>query len=130
MIVAGLAMLIIDFYTPYTEYRDRYSAVFVFFVLFLLARLYFLHSRRDWNEKGATVDPEVGFDMGRSVAISGLVHGRTNATVRFVWNGLAIGKISERKEARRIGGKSFVILLQNLFKDAQRFVAGLRAQRM
>ena len=73
LVVSGLGMLIIDFYAPYTADRDEYSAVFVFLALFLLARIYFLRSRREWAAKGATVDPEIGFDLGRTVAVSGLV---------------------------------------------------------
>jgi hypothetical protein len=73
LVVSGLGMLIIDFYTPYTANRNEYSAVFVFLALFLIARIYFMRSRREWAEKGATVDPEIGFDLGRTVAVSGLV---------------------------------------------------------
>ena len=64
----GLALAIIDFYTPYQGYRDRYSGVFVFLILLLVARIYLLRSRREWSEKGMTVDPEIGYDLGRTVA--------------------------------------------------------------
>jgi hypothetical protein len=80
IVVAGLGLLIVDFYTPYVDFRDRYSGVFVFIILFLIARLYYLHSRREWNEKGWSVDPAIGFDMGRSVAVSGLI------LVMVAWN--------------------------------------------
>jgi len=80
IIVAGLGLLIIDFYNPYAADRDRFSGVFVFVILFLVARLYYLKSRREWAEKGTTVDPEIGFDLGRTVAISGL------ALVLVAWN--------------------------------------------
>ena len=71
--VLGLTLAIVDFYTPYQAFRDRYSAVFVFFLLILVARLYLLHSRYEWTDKGMAVDPEIGFDLGRTVAVSGLV---------------------------------------------------------
>jgi len=80
LIVAGLGLLIVDFYNPYAANRDRFSGVFVFIILFLVARLYYLKSRREWIEKGTTVDPEIGFDLGRTVAISGL------ALVLVAWN--------------------------------------------
>jgi transglutaminase-like putative cysteine protease len=80
LIVAGLGLLIVDFYNPYAADRDRFSGVFVFLILFLVARLYYLKSRREWTEKGTTVDPEIGFDLGRTVAISGL------ALVLVAWN--------------------------------------------
>ncbi len=76
----GLSLAIIDFYTPYQAFRDRYSAFFVFLVLVLVARMYLLHSRRDWGEKGIAVDPEIGFDLGRTVAFSGLI------LVVMAWN--------------------------------------------
>jgi transglutaminase-like putative cysteine protease len=80
LIVSGLGLLIIDFYNPYAADRDRFSGVFVFLILFLVARMYFLRSRREWAERGSTVDPEIGFDLGRTVAISGL------ALVLVAWN--------------------------------------------
>ncbi len=80
LIVSGLALLIIDFYTPYTPNRDRYSGIFVFLSLLLVARLFYLLSRRSWAEKGTTYDPEVGANMGRTVLVSGLV------LVFIAWN--------------------------------------------
>ncbi len=63
----------IDFYAPYEPTRDRYSAAFVFFSLLLAARLYLLNSRRDWSSNNVVVDPEIDYDLGRSVAVAGLV---------------------------------------------------------
>ncbi len=76
----GLALAVIDFYTPYQAQRDRYSGFFVFLVLLMVARIYLLRSRREWNEKGMAVDPEIGYDLGRTVAVSGLV------LVMLAWN--------------------------------------------
>ncbi len=80
LIVSGLALLIIDFYTPYTANRDRYSGIFVFLSLLLVARQFYLRSRRSWAEKGTTYDPEVGANLGRTVLVSGLV------LVFIAWN--------------------------------------------
>ncbi len=80
LFLMGLALAIIDFYTPYQANRDRYSGVFVFLVLLLVARIYLLRSRREWNDKGMAVDPEIGYDLGRTVAVSGLV------LVMLAWN--------------------------------------------
>jgi transglutaminase-like putative cysteine protease len=80
LFLLGLALAIIDFYTPFQANRDRYSGVFVFLVLLLVARIYLLRSRREWFEKGMAVDPEIGYDLGRTVAISGLV------LVILAWN--------------------------------------------
>lgn len=80
LFLVGLTLLVIDFYAPYEPTRDRYSAAFVFFALVLAARLYLLNSRRDWSAKNVVVDPEIGYDLGRSVAIAGL------ALVFVAWN--------------------------------------------
>lgn len=80
LFMMGLALAIIDFYTPYQANRDRYSGFFVLMVLLLVARIYLMRSRREWNEKGMTVDPEIGYDLGRTVAVSGLV------LVMLAWN--------------------------------------------
>ncbi len=80
LIVSGLGLLIIDFYASLSENRNVYSAIFVFLMLVLIARLYLVRSRRDWVEKGATIDPEIGTDIGKTVAIFGLV------LVFVVWN--------------------------------------------
>ena len=80
LFLMGLALAVIDFYTPYQAQRDRYSGFFVFLVLLLVARIFLLRSRREWNEKGMAVDPEIGYDLGRTVAVSGLV------LVMLAWN--------------------------------------------
>ncbi|NTU50905.1 MAG: hypothetical protein HGA94_00485, partial [Candidatus Aminicenantes bacterium] len=41
--------------------------------LLLAARLYLLYSRRDWSSNNVVVDPEIDYDLGRSVAVAGLV---------------------------------------------------------
>lgn len=76
----GLVMAIVDFYTPYQAQRDNYSGFFVFLILVLVARMYLLHSRQDWSNQGIAVDPEIGYDLGRTVAVSGLV------LVLLAWN--------------------------------------------
>lgn len=73
LIVSGLALLIVDFYTPYAANRDRFSGIFVFLALLLVARQFFLRSRKTWTENGTTYDPEIGANMGRTVLVSGLV---------------------------------------------------------
>ncbi len=80
LLILGLALAIVDFYTPYQQNRDRYSGIFVFFTLLLAARLYLLRSKTEWMEKGMAVDPEISYDLGRTVAISGLV------LVMLAWN--------------------------------------------
>jgi len=80
LVISGLALLIIDFYAALSVNRNVYGAIFVFLFLVLIARLYLVRSRREWIEKGATVDPEIGANIGKTVAIFGL------ALVFVVWN--------------------------------------------
>lgn len=80
LFLAGLALLVVDFYAPYEPTRDRYSAAFVFFSLLLAARLYLINSRRTWSAENVVVDPELGYDLGRSVAVAGL------ALIFVAWN--------------------------------------------
>ena len=116
LIISGLGLLIIDFYTPYIENRDRYSAIFVFLTLFLIARNYLLRSRREWAEKGATVDPEIGFNMGRTVAISGLV------LILVAWNiPLLVQALTPSTEIQKSLAQQWEILREKL----QNGVAGL-----
>jgi transglutaminase-like putative cysteine protease len=80
LFLLGLALAIIDFYTPFQGNRDRYSGIFVFLVLLMVARIYFLRSRKEWVAKGMAIDPEIGYDLGRTVAFCGL------ALVLLAWN--------------------------------------------
>lgn len=80
LLVAGIALLVIDYYNPFLEFREGYSGLFVFLVLLLVGRMYFLSSRNSWKEQGTTVDSEIGFDFNRGMAVSGLV------IVLIAWN--------------------------------------------
>ncbi len=50
-----------------------YSFFFLVFSLLLLGRIYFLRSRKEWESRGGTVEMEVGYDLGRGVAIAAVV---------------------------------------------------------
>lgn len=69
--VAGLALLLIDFYNPNIEHRLNYGAVFVLFCLLLVGRVYFLRQRQDWERKEIAYDLEAGYDQGRILLIAG-----------------------------------------------------------
>jgi transglutaminase-like putative cysteine protease len=69
--IAGLALLLIDFYNPAVENRMTYGAVFVLFCLLLVGRLYFVRQRREWERKEIEFDQEAGFDQGRLLVVAG-----------------------------------------------------------
>jgi transglutaminase-like putative cysteine protease len=50
-----------------------YSFIFLVFNLLLMGRIYYLRSRKEWEERGGTVEMEVGYDLGRGVAIAAVV---------------------------------------------------------
>jgi transglutaminase-like putative cysteine protease len=74
--IAGLVAIVVEYsYDMYvtTDSGTVYSLLFLLFVVLLLARIYFLRSRKDWVDRGYMVENEVGFDLGRGAAIAGLV---------------------------------------------------------
>jgi hypothetical protein len=50
-----------------------YSLMYLVFCLLLMGRVYFMRSRREWEQRGGTVELEVGYDLGRGVLISAVV---------------------------------------------------------
>ena len=80
LLIAGLSLIIIDSYNPFLGNRQIYSGVFVLLALFVLGRLYYLHSHQEWRDKGIAVDYDTGYTMGRSVLISGVL------IVLVAWN--------------------------------------------
>lgn len=50
-----------------------YSFFYLVFCLLLLGRIYFMRSRKEWETRGGTIEMEVGYDLGRGVAVTALV---------------------------------------------------------
>ena len=50
-----------------------YSFMFLLFSLLLVGRIYFMRSRKEWEQRGGTVEMEVGYDLGRGVAVAAVV---------------------------------------------------------
>jgi transglutaminase-like putative cysteine protease len=74
--VTGLVALIVEYSFDMYNVPDPGTAFSLFFLLFcvmLIARIYFLRSQRDWQSHGHLVENEVGFDLGRSAAIAGVL---------------------------------------------------------
>jgi hypothetical protein len=49
--MAGVSLLIIDYYNPFIAHRDRYFVAFILCSLLLLGRAYYLRSRDRWVQK-------------------------------------------------------------------------------
>jgi hypothetical protein len=73
----GVMILVIEYtvelYRYITVSGGTYSLAFLMFCLLLLGRLYFIRSRYEWEQRGGTVELEVGYDLGRGVMVSALV---------------------------------------------------------
>lgn len=80
LLIAGLALAVVDYFHPTLESRFRYSGMYALMVLILMGRLYFLRSRQAWYRKDVTLEAEVGYDLTRSVLVGALV------LVLLAWN--------------------------------------------
>jgi transglutaminase-like putative cysteine protease len=67
-----------------------YSFFFLLFCLLLMGRIYYLRSKKDWEKRGGTVEMEVGYDLGRGVAVAALalalIAWYTPQTINFFQN--------------------------------------------
>jgi hypothetical protein len=68
-------------------------------------------------------------DVIIQIAVRRLHHRGANAPVRLRRNGLPIGHVGERKEARGIGRQRFVVLLQDFLEHVERIVARPGSER-
>jgi transglutaminase-like putative cysteine protease len=57
-----------------------FSFAFLIFCLLLMGRIYFLQSRKEWEQRGGMVEMEVGYDLGRGVIIAAV------AVALVAWN--------------------------------------------
>src|SRR5262245_17273190 len=67
-------------------------------------------------------------DVVVEISIGRLTHRRSNPPVGLGGHWHAVSQVGQWKETRRIGRKGFVVLLQNLFKYAQRVISRSRAE--
>jgi transglutaminase-like putative cysteine protease len=80
LVIAAMTLFIVDYNSPYLEYRYRYTGIFVLLMLLMLGRLYFLRSSCEWDDQGISMDYETGYSLGRSMVIGGLL------VVVMAWN--------------------------------------------
>ncbi len=70
----GVMIVVIEYTMEMYRYVQvagtTYSFFFILFSLLLMGRLYYLRSRKEWEQRGGTVELEVGFDLGRGVAVA------------------------------------------------------------
>lgn len=80
LLLAGSIMFVIDFYHSFFGLRAWFDGGYVLLALMLVSRVYFMHSRKIWDDRGAVLDPEVGLNLGGTVFVSSLV------LILIAWN--------------------------------------------
>lgn len=121
VLLAAVALILVDYYDPNLEHRERYHAVFVLAVLLLAARVNFLHSKREWARKHLSVDTETGVGITRSALISALL------LVTAAWNLPSLGNfLAETSETRAENARSWFGLKDRI----SNLVAGLQGSSM
>ena len=80
LFIAAITLGVIDFYDRYYPLRSWFDGIFFLLALILISRVFFLHSRKDWEAKGAVLDPEVGLNVGSTIFVSGLI------VILIAWN--------------------------------------------
>ena len=80
LFLAGLAVVLIDHFDQGFLLMNWFDGGFILFSLLLISRVYFLNSRKEWDDRGAVLDPDVGLNLGSTVFISGLL------VILIAWN--------------------------------------------
>jgi transglutaminase-like putative cysteine protease len=95
----GVMIIVIEYSVEMYRYAKISGAIYSFFYLvfclLLMGRLYFLHSRKEWEQSGGTVEIEVGNDFGKGVAIAAV------ALALLAWNGPSLVNIFESDDPSR-----------------------------
>lgn len=79
ILLAGL-MIIVDYYHPFLNSRNRYTGLFFFLTLLLIARFFLLHSRYKWAKNVVMEDSEIGIHLTKWMVVVSLVF------VLLAWN--------------------------------------------
>jgi transglutaminase-like putative cysteine protease len=80
LFIAGIALGTIDYYDADFVLRPWFDGIFFLLSLMLISRVFFLNSRKNWEEKGAVLDPDVGLNVGGTVFLGGLI------VILIAWN--------------------------------------------
>jgi len=95
MVVAGIAIVIIDIYHPAVGNRGIAMAVYTIFAMLLVTRMHFLHRKREWDTDEVSVDTDTGFSWSRGALITAMV------LVVLAWNVTSVVKAVNPYAAER-----------------------------
>jgi len=119
--LATTALILVDYYNPNLEHRERYHIVFMLVLLLLVARINYLHSRRKWQLLNISVDTETGVGITRSAVVSGLL------LVLVAWNLPALGEFFSEDPSMRTESQNSWFGLRDRISN---LVAGLQGSSM
>jgi transglutaminase-like putative cysteine protease len=80
LFIAAIALGAIDYYDRDFVLRPWFDGIFFLLALMLISRVFFLNSRKQWEEKGAILDPDVGLNVNGTVFLGGLI------VILIAWN--------------------------------------------
>jgi transglutaminase-like putative cysteine protease len=80
LIIAGIAMLIIDIYHPPLAAQGVATAIYTILILLLVARLYYLKRAHLWQINQVGVDSDTGFNLVRGALVAAVI------MVFLAWN--------------------------------------------
>ncbi len=69
----GITVFVIHAFDAYARRQMWYLAAFLFFALFLLARLTYLHHRQRWKSTRTAMPPQLGFEITRFIFFSSIL---------------------------------------------------------
>jgi transglutaminase-like putative cysteine protease len=136
LFLTGLTLFIIDFNDPALVSHNRFSGLFMLFVLMLLGRLYYLRSQRAWVEKGVAVEFETGFSFNRNMIVGGLLLVFTAWNVPVVFAAFTPGtpanqtfterwnQFRERASNAFAGLESSVVYVYDFYQDSMSLGTG------
>jgi hypothetical protein len=70
--LAGIAMVIIDLFLSASRRNGAISAIFFFFLMILITRIFFSRSKETWQKERIHYDQEARFDFNRLVVFASL----------------------------------------------------------
>lgn len=117
LFIAAVALVAIDFYDRDFTLRAWYDGIFFLLALMLISRVFFLHSRKEWDERGTVLDPEVGLNVGGTVFIGGII------VILIAWN---FPFFSEALQPGTAAQERTNIAWDNIRNRLGNIVAGLR----
>jgi transglutaminase-like putative cysteine protease len=100
LLALGGMILVIEYTMEINRYAKvtgaTYSFLYLIFCLLLMGRIYYLRSKKDWEMRGGTVETEVGYDLGRGVAVAAI------AVALIAWNTPRVINFFESENSGRV----------------------------